>query len=116
MIFKEFKKGKVSITQLLAKGKEINIPRGVDESWAIFTQDKRICELLDKFADMEIIFIGTTAEKLEFVKKYMLTQLLQDWRGPKLVVVIEAIECKQVNISELNKLLSLWDFTKIFSS
>ena len=113
-IIENVQKGIINTPELARKAKAMEIPRGVDTSWAIFTQDKRICELLDEFTDATIMFVGTRGEKVEFIKRYMLTQLLQDWRGPKLAVVIESLRKKQVQVSALNKLLKLWDFTDIF--
>lgn len=110
----EFKTGKVTVARLLKIGEGLDIPEGVITSWAIFTQDKEICELLDDFKAKEIKFKGNMEETNEFIKRFMLSQLLQDWRGPKLAVVVEALEQGEIKLSELNVILAKWDFTGMF--
>ena len=116
LILPELEKEEIDLHDFIGKGKGLKIPHGVDESWAIFIQDKRICEILDDFYDAKIEFRGNAEETLEFLARYMLTQLLQDWRGPKLAVALFSLTNKRVHIKDLNQLLSHWDFTKIFSS
>jgi len=110
----EFKKKEVNIPKILNKSKNLKIPIGIDKSWAIFIQDKRICELIDNFQDTEIEFIGTNDEIVEFVVRFLLSQLLQDWRGLLMAVLLECLENKRVKISKLNNLLKIRDYTKIF--
>jgi hypothetical protein len=110
----EIKSGRIDVPALLEKGKNLEYVKGVDESWAIFQQDKRICELIDAFYDAKIKFEGKNREIAEFIIRFFLSQLLQDWRGPKMAVVLECLNDKKVKVSKLNKLLKIWDYTKIF--
>ncbi len=110
----EFRKQEVQISAILKQGKHLNIPRGVDESWAIFLQDKRLCELMDDFRDAYIEFRGNSSHISEFVIRFSLTQLLQDWRGPLMAVLLTCLQEKKVRITTLNSLLHRWDYTNIF--
>jgi len=112
---KSLERGELNLKELIKYGEGLEIQRGIDESWAIFTQDKRICILLDEFYDSEIKFEGEGMDRKELFLRFWLSQLLQDWRGPKLVVMIKALEENNVNVKQLNKVLSKWDFTGIFN-
>lgn len=116
IVLPEFKGKEVNVPKLLKATEDIKIPRGIDESWAIFTQDKRLCELMDEFNDAQIGFVGTNDECVEFVMRFLLSQLLQDWRGPKMAVLLECLKTKKVKVKKLNVLLGIWDYTKVFSS
>ena len=110
----EFKKKEANIPKILNESKNLEIPRGIDESWAIFIQDKRLCKLMDKFQDAKIQFIGNDDEVSEFFVRFLLSQLLQDWRGPLMAVLLECLQDKKIKIVKLNNLLKIWDYTKIF--
>lgn len=110
----EFKKKTVNIRKILEKTKNIKITRGVDKSWTVFTQDIKLCQLLDKFQKSKIKFYDSNKEILEFVVRFLFSQLLQDWRGALMMVVLESLKMKKVKISKLNNLLKIWDQTKIF--
>jgi len=110
----EFQKKEVNIPTILEKSKNLEIPQGIDESWAIFLQDKRLCELIDTFQDAKMGFIGNDEQIGEFFVRFLLSQLLQDWRGPLMAVILECLQDKTVRISKLNHLLKIWDYTEIF--
>ncbi len=110
----EFKKKEINIPKFLNENKNLEIPRGIDESWAIFIQDKRLCELTDNFQNAKIQFIGNNNEVSEFFVRFLLSQLLQDWRGPLMAVLLECLRNKKVKIAKLNNLLKIWDYTKVF--
>jgi len=110
----EFKKKEANIPKILNKSKNIEIPRGIDKSWAIFVQDKRLCELMDEFQDAKIQFIGDGNKVSEFFVRFLLSQLLQDWRTPLMAILLECLQDKRIKIAKLNNLLKIWDYTKIF--
>lgn len=110
----EFKKTKANITKILIESKNLEIPRGIDESWAVFFQDKRLCELMDNFQDAKIQFIGNDSEVSEFIVRFLLSQLLQDWRGPLMTVLLKCLQDKKIKVSKLNNLLKIFDYTKVF--
>ena len=112
----EFKKEEVSIRKIVTESKNLEIPRGIDKSWAIFLQDKRLCELMDNFQDTKIEFFGNNDKTCEFFVRFLLSQLLQDWRGPLMAVILECLQDKRVNIATLNNQLKRWDYTKIFQN
>ena len=112
----EFGKKEVSIPKILNESKNLQILRGVDESWATLLQDKRLCELMDTFQDEKIVFTGDNEQVGEFFVRFLLSQLLQDWRGPLMAVILECLQNKRVRVSKLNILLKIWDYTKIFQN
>lgn len=112
----EFKKKEANIPTILEQSKNIEISRGIDESWAIVGQDKRLCELMDEFQDAKTEFIGNNEQIGEFLVRFLLSQLLQDWRGPLMAVILECLQDKTVQISTFNNLLKIWDYTKIFQN
>lgn len=112
----EFKKREVNIPTILKQSKNLEISSGIDESWAIFLQDKRLCELMDDFQDAKIEFIGNNEQISEFFVRFLLSQLLQEWRGPLMAMILECLQDKTVPISKLNNLLKIWDYTKIFQN
>ncbi len=69
---------------------------------------------MDEFRDVDIQFIGNNDKIVEFVIRFLLSQLLQDWRGPLMAVLLECLQKKKVKIAKLNNLLKIWDYTKIF--
>ncbi len=110
----EFKKKEVNIQDILTESKNLEIPKGIDKSWTIFTQDKRLCELMDKFQETKIKFMGTNDALSEFLVRFLLSQLLQDWRGPLMAVLLKCLRNRKVKIIQLNNLLKTWDYTHIF--
>ncbi len=114
-IIEELEKNKtLNIEELVFYGKRLKIPKGIDSSWAIFTQDKRICTLIDEVREKRIHFEGSSRELGEFLLRFLLSQLLFDWRGPLMAVLLTCLEKERVNVKELNSLLSKWDYTSVF--
>lgn len=109
-----YKLGKNEFDAVQLIHEKITIPKGIDASWAVFMQDKRICLLIDNFNDANISFSGSRSQKCEFIARFLLSQMLQDWRGPLMAVMLECIGKKNVSIQKLNKLLDRWDYTNIF--
>ncbi|MFH0853406.1 MAG: hypothetical protein V1853_03290 [bacterium] len=114
IVLKELLKKKVDVSKLLIKGGQLKIPKDIDKSWAVFTQDRRICQLIDQLGGADIQFRGNRKEVIEFVVRFWLSQLLTDWRGPIMAVLLECLKNRTTLISRLNKLLQNWDYTKIF--
>lgn len=114
LVLEELEKDKINVSAVLEKGQEIEIPEGNVDSWAIFIQDKRICELIDKFRDSKIEFQGSEEEKSEFIVRFLLSQLLMGWRAPLMAVLVNCLEKERPKVSELNSLLSNWDYSDIF--
>jgi|SRR3989344_3485038 len=110
----ELKKKEVNLAKILNESKNMKISRGIDKSWAVFHQDKRLSALMDNFQDTKFKFAGRNNEICEFGARFLLSQLLQDWRGPLMAVILECLEHKQMAISKLNNLLSTWDYTLVF--
>ena len=111
IVLDELKNKEINVSNILEKGKNIKIS---DKSWATFIQDKRICELIDNISKTTIEFQGINDEIAEFIVRFWLSQLLQDWRGPLIAVLLECLDNKKVKVAKLNDLLKIWDYTKIF--
>ncbi len=86
----------------------------IDCSWAVFRQDKEICDMCKKLKGKDVMYDGNNYTYSEFIIRFLLTQLMHDWRGPLIYVLKTSLENKRVNVPLLNAYLALWDFTNIF--
>ena len=71
---------------------------------------------MDEFQDAKIEFLGNNNQTCEFFIRFLLSQLLQDWRGPLMAVILECLQYKRLKIATLNNQLKIWDYTKIFQN
>ncbi|MFA6098672.1 MAG: hypothetical protein WCV50_02765 [Patescibacteria group bacterium] len=108
-------KGTLNAATLLVQARKLKIKKGIDRSWAIYTQDKRLCLIIDKLAAKKVHYVGSRKDFVEFICRFLLTEFLQDWRGSKIMVALESLKRKNVSLKHLNNLLALWDFTGIFN-
>lgn len=111
---REFKKKEINTSKMIEAGESLKIPRGIDASWVVLKQDRRLCELIDRFRDADVRFVGNNQDVSEFFVRFWLTQLLQDWRGPLMAVLLACLHDKHVKVKKLNILLKAWDYTKVF--
>lgn len=87
----------------------------IDYSWAVWTRDKDMGRLAKKLFSSPLKIVGTDKEFDEFVLRYLISIWLVDWEGP-LYALLQSTKNGKANLNELNKILALWDFTKIFAS
>lgn len=87
----------------------------IDYSWAIWARDKEMGRLAKKLSNSPLKIIGSDRQFDEFVSRYLISIWLVDWEGP-LYALLQSTENGKANLNELNKILALWDFTKIFAS
>jgi hypothetical protein len=113
IIVRQLRKGRLDLFEINKKGELLAYQKGI-EDWAVFIQDKRLCLLVDKVLVKNVEYAGSKNQLVEFIVRYLLSQLLQDWKGPKIMFLTESLTAKKVRISKLNKLLGRWDFTNIF--
>ncbi len=111
---REFRKDTANIPKLIRNGKKLGIRRG-NVSWAMFRQDRRICELIDDVRIANVQYSGQDRDISEFVVRFWLSQLFQDWRGPLMALLLEFRSGDTIRLSKLNRLLKRWDYTGIFS-
>lgn len=78
-------------------------------------RDKEMGRLAKKFFKANVKIIGTSDQFNEFVLRYLISIWLVDWEGP-LYAVLQSTKDGTVRLKELNDILALWDFTKIFAS
>jgi|GEM_PF-1910521 len=114
-VLKDLRNGTLGLRRLVAFGKKLKIPRGVDRSWAVFIQDKRLCIFIDELLKKNITFSYTNKSLVEFVVRFLLSQLLYDWRGPLLAVLLECLERRKVSVARLGRLLKRWNCTRVLS-
>ena len=84
-------------------------------SWAIWARDKKMGQLAKKLFSSPFKIIGSTQQFDVFVLRYLISIWLVDWEGP-LYALLQSTKNGKENLNELNKILGLWDFTKIFAS
>jgi len=87
----------------------------IDYSWAVWRRDKKMGQLAKKLFNSPLKIIGSAQEFDEFVLRYLISIWLVDWEGP-LYALLKSTQDGKANLGELNKILALWDFTKIFAS
>lgn len=102
------------LDHLNAFGSKIEVTKGVDESWAIFHQDKEICDEIDRVAELDIDLLTNSEKAGEFITRFLLTQLLFDWRGPLLATCLTIEESNEINLANLNEILKTWDLAEIW--
>lgn len=113
IIFGEMRRREIDVEKINQKIKDFKIPKGI-EKWAFFTQDKRLCKYIDKLGERKIHFKGTDKEISEFIFRFILSQLLYDWRTPLFATILEINNKRTAKIEKLNELLKQFDYTKIF--
>lgn len=87
----------------------------IDYSWAVWNRDKDMGELVKRIFNSPLDIIGTNGEFNEFVLRYLISIWLVDWEWP-LYALLQLTKGGEANLDKMNKILSLWDFTKIFAS
>ena len=87
----------------------------IDYSWAVWTHEKEMGRLAKNLFSSPLEIIGTNEEFNEFVLRYLISIWLVDWEGP-LYALLQSTKDGKVNLDELNTIISLWDFIKIFAS
>jgi len=85
-----------------------------DYSWAVWVYEKEMGQLAKKLLNSPLKIISTNKQFDEFVLRYLITVWLADWEGP-LYALLQSTKNGRANLKELNKVLSLYDFTKIFA-
>lgn len=87
----------------------------IDYSWAVWARDKEMGRLAKKLFSSPLKIIGSDRQFDEFVLRYLISIWLADWEG-SLYALLQSTKNGKANLHELNKILALWDFTKIFVS
>lgn len=86
-----------------------------DLSWVIWRYEKEMIKLVKKLwqrKNMEIV--GNDSQFNEFILRYLVSIWLVDWAGP-CFAILKITEGGVLDLEKANKVLSLWDFTKIFA-
>lgn len=58
--------------------------------WVFYEQDKELCRLVDGLAGKKFTVKAGRRDVLEFVLRFIQTELIHDWRGPKLAILFFA--------------------------
>lgn len=118
----DYRKPLLSIDKFLAKETNImkineeirNLNFKVDYSWAIWKRDIIMGELAEILMNLSSSIVGTDEEFNEFVYRYLISIWLIDWEGP-LFGLLSFTKDGVFDLKEMNEILTLWDFTNIFS-
>ena len=108
-----FKKKKISFP-FLKKKCFLGEKEEIDDSWAIFRQDKEICRLGKRISFSKIKFKGKKEEIIEFILRFLLSCLLYDWRTPLWESLLFLKNKEEIDLKEFNSLLEKYDLTMIF--
>jgi len=85
-----------------------------DTSWAIFSIDKDLIKLAKKFYRSKTKLISAGKDYNEFILRYLVSLWLAGWQAPLYPLLIE-MQTGKIDLKKLNKILSLFDLTKIFN-
>jgi hypothetical protein len=122
-LIKDYRKHLKIICKHLDKKTDINLINGgtskinfsFDTSWVDFKIEKEMISMAKRLKNADLTFKGSDKKFNEFVLRYLLTIWLADWIGPLYAILKKTENDKYIfDLRELNKLLSLWDFTGIF--
>lgn len=101
----------INTTKILKQ--KFPIPKGYGR-WVIFREHKEISDFLDNFEKKNLQFIGNNKEIVEFVLRYILAQLLLEWKS-SIYAMKEIIgNSLRIRLRLLNKVLSEFDYTNVF--
>jgi len=59
-------------------------------------------------------FEGSSEQAMEFVLRFFLSQTTSEWSTALDTIVKKATDGGPVNLTEMNKLLKVWDYTRLF--
>lgn len=111
VVLKSISSRQIDIPKILEQ--KFQIPKGY-ERWVVFREDKEISDFLDKFNKRRLQFIGSDKEIVEFILRFILAQLLLDWKS-SLYALKEIIGGNsKIKLKSLNKVLSEFDYTNVF--
>ncbi len=121
-MLKDYRKPLFAVEKNLSKQTEIakinnetkDMDFSLDFSWMVWTRDKEMGEIVKKIFNSDLEIIGNDQDYDEFILRYLISIWLIDWEGP-LYVISKSVEEGVVKLRELNEILALWDFTKIFA-
>lgn len=88
----------------------------IDYSWALWLSEKEIGAMAEKLFSNKLEIIGTQDEYNEFVLRYLISIWLVAWEGPLYAVLKQIEKSGKADLKELNKIMSVWDFTEIFKT
>ena len=88
-----------------------------DTSWAVFKVEQELVKMGKNLLKHDLKLEGSNRRFNEFILRYLISVWLVDWIGP-LYAILKMIETNKyiLNLREVNKLLALWDFTRIFKN
>jgi len=66
------------------------------------------------FERSPVTFTGTGDEAVEFILRFLLSQISGQWHGALRTVMQKCMASRAVKLSELNKVLEVWDYTRLF--
>lgn len=85
----------------------------IEYSWATWLYDKEMGHFAESVFKSPLKIIGSDADFNEFVLRYLISIWLVSWEGA-LYALLRLTKDGDANLKEMNKVLALWDFTKIF--
>lgn len=92
---------------------KFQIPKGY-KRWVVFREDREVSDFLDNFEKRRLQFIGSDKEIVEFILRFILTQLLLDWKSSLHALKKFIGKNSKIKLKSLNKVLSEFDYTDVF--
>ena len=110
-VLKSISSRQIDVPKILKQ--KFPIPKGY-EKWVVFREDREVSDFLDNLEKRQLQFMGSNKEIFEFILRFILTQLLLDWKS-SLYALKETIgKNSRIRLKSLNKVLSEFDYTNVF--
>ena len=95
--------------------KYASVDTGNEEpAWATYPGDKIVSKFMDEIATRNVAFVGTESEFGEFIFRYALGQLSNDWESTILMIWEMLGDGTTLNVKDLNNEMKHFDYLKIF--
>lgn len=105
--------GNIDALSLVTKYPHSGISKEVPE-WATYPADKVVSDFIDELATREIKFVGSNEEIGEFILRFILGQLGEDWESTILMIWEMLGDGNTLHVKHLNNEMKNFDYLKMF--
>jgi len=106
--------GSIDALSLITKYPGSSISKEVPE-WATYPADKVVSDFIDELATRKIAFVGTDEQISEFISRFILGQLSNDWESTILMIWEMLGDGNTLNVKDLNNEMKNFDYLGLFS-
>ncbi len=111
IVLKSISSKQIDIPKILKH--KFQVPKDY-EKWVVYKEHVEITDFLDSLRKKQIQFIGSSKEIIEFILRFILAQLLLDWKSSIHAIKEVMGKRSKIKLKFLNKILSEFDYTNVF--